>query len=74
MHSCTLAPIVIRNYEQASSEEELIDAQETQEDVPDYEKTPKTQDDYEKSQVHAIYDLITYQALLARTTIALLLL
>ena len=56
MHFCTLVPLVIRNYEYALSEEELIDApdaQRTQEDVPDNEKTRKTYDDYEKSQVHA---------------------
>ena len=38
-------PLVIRNYEKALSEEELIDApdaQRTQEDVPDNEKTLKT--------------------------------
>ena len=56
MHFCTLAPLVIRNYEQALSEEELIDApddQRTQEDVPDNKKTLEIKDDYEKSQVHA---------------------
>ena len=45
VHFYTLAPLVIRNYEWALSEEELIDAldaQRTQKDVPDYEKTPKT--------------------------------
>ena len=42
---CTLAPLVIHNYKWALSEEELIDAsntQRTQEDVPNYEKTLKT--------------------------------
>jgi len=45
VHFCTLAPLVIRIYEWALSEEELIDApdaQRTQKDIPDYEKTPKT--------------------------------
>ena len=44
VHFCTLAPLVIRNYEYALSEEELTDApdaQRTQKDIPDYKKTPK---------------------------------